>query len=167
MLREVADLRVVAAAELAGVELPVAGECLDQRGLAAAVGAHQRDMLAALEPQLDVAQQRAAGDADLALLHLQHHATAALRRLESEAQRLAVAGIARDPLGLRELLGARLGLSRARARAEAVDEAFEAGDLGFLALDRAPERELARSLLLAPGVPRAVEEPAAAAFQLE
>ena len=60
---------------------------------------------------------------------------------------------------LAELLGARLGLPRAGARPEAGHEALEPVDLGLLALDRAPEGQLARGLLLAPGVPGAGEEP--------
>ena len=42
-----------------------------------------------------------------------------------------------------------------------------AGDLGLLLLDRAAEGELARRLLLAPGVPGALEVARAAALELE
>ena len=75
------------------------------------------------------------------------------RAFEPEAQRRAVARRALDPLHLVELLGARLRLARAGAGAEAGDEALEPLDLRLLALDGAPERQLARGLLLAPGVP--------------
>ena len=63
------------------------------------------------------------------------------------------------------LLG--LGLARARSGAEAGDEVLEPRDLGLLALDRPPERELALSLLRAPGVPGALEEAPLAALELE
>jgi hypothetical protein len=50
---------------------------------------------------------------------------------------------------------------------EALDELLHARDLGLLLLDRAAQRELARGLLLAPGVPRALEEAAAPGLDLE
>src|SRR5204863_8320288 len=49
VLGQVADLGVVAAAHVAGGERRVADERAQQRGLAAAVGADERDVLAALE----------------------------------------------------------------------------------------------------------------------
>ena len=91
----------------------------------------------------------------------------ALGRLEGEAEALAVARVAGDALHLVELLRARLRLAGAGAGAEAGHEALEPLDLLLLALDRAPERELARRLLLAPGVPRALEELRAAGLELE
>src|SRR6202041_279128 len=54
VLGEVADLHVVPRAEPPRRQLTPPREGLDQRGLAAAVGPHQRDMLAALQPQLRV-----------------------------------------------------------------------------------------------------------------
>ena len=62
---------------------------------------------------------------------------------------------------------ARLRLAGARSGTPALDETLEASDLGLLALDRPPERELAGRLLLAPGVTGAREEAAAASLDLE
>src|SRR4051794_29121088 len=100
----------------------MARERVDERGLAAAVGADERHVLAALEPQVDVLHQRPARDRHLAALHLEDHAPAALGRLESEAELLAVTRVALDPLRSLELLGPRLRLARARAGAKAVHE---------------------------------------------
>src|SRR5204863_5507439 len=132
-----------------------------------AVRAHERHVLAPLEPQLEVLQQRPGTDLERAVLDLEDHAPRPLRRLEGEPQRLAVARVALDPLDLGQLLHARLRLARARARAEAVHEALQPRDLGLLLLDRAPEGELARRLLPAPGVPGAFEEPRAAGLELQ
>ena len=167
VLGEHAELDVVAAPQLARVELALAGERRDQRRLARAVGADQRHVLAALEPQLGVAQQLAVADPQLGVLELEDDAARALGRLEREAEALAVARVARDALHLVQALRARLRLARAGAGAEARDEALEPLDLLLLALDRAPERELARRLLLAPRVPRALEEARAAGLELE
>src|SRR5205814_85640 len=54
VLAEVADLRVVPPAQLAAVELAPPGERLDEGRLAGAVRAHERHVLAALEPELHV-----------------------------------------------------------------------------------------------------------------
>ena len=167
VLGEQAELDVVAAPQLAGVELALAGERRDQRRLARPVGPDQRHVLAALQPQLGVAQQLALADPQRRVLHLEHDPAGALGRLEREAERLAVARVAGDALHLVELLRARLRLARAGAGAEAGHEALEPLDLLLLALDRAAERELARRLLLAPGVPRALEELRAAGLELE
>ena len=167
VLGEQPELDVVAAPQLAGVELALPGQRLDQRRLAGPVGADQRHVLAALEPQLEVVEQRALADPQRPVLDLEHHASRPLGRLEGEAERLAVAGVARDPVDLLQLLHARLRLARPSAGPEAVDEPLEPRDLGLLLLDRPPERQLARRLLLAPGVPGALEEAAAAGLELE
>src|SRR4051794_24553986 len=57
VLGEVADLGVVASAQLALLELAASGQRLDQRRLAGAVRADERDVLAALEPQLGVVEE--------------------------------------------------------------------------------------------------------------
>ena len=157
----------MAAPQLAAVELAPAGQRGDQRRLAGAVGADQRDVLAALEPQLGVLQQRALADLEQPVLDLEDDAAGTLGRLEREAERLAVLRIGRQPVDLVELLRPRRRLAGARAGAEARHEALELGDLGLLLLDHPAERELALGLLGAPRVPRALEELGLAAFELE
>ncbi len=84
-----------------------------------------------------------------------------LRRSRSSRLR----ALALDPL---DLLEPRLRLSRLRRLvAEALDEVLHAGDLRLLAVDRLAERDLARRLLLAPGVPGAGEEAGPPRFELE
>ena len=79
-----------------------------------------------------------------------------------------VARVAVDPLDLVEGLDARLRLlGLRRLRAEALDERLHPRDLGLLLLDRLAERQLARRLLAAPRVPRALEVPRAAGLQLQ
>ena len=106
-------------------------------------------MLAALEPQLSVLDQRAwrVADLDPPVLELEDDPAGALDLTELEAERRAVLRIACDTLDLLELLASRLRLARARAGTPALDEALEARDLRLLALDRAAERELTRGLL--------------------
>ena len=87
--------------------------------------------------------------------------------LKAKPRPLLSRGSRVDALHLVEPLRARLRLAGARAGAEARDEALEALDLRLLALDGPAERELARRLLLAPGVPRAGEELRAAGLELE
>ena len=96
VLGEQPDLDVVPAPQLARRQLARAGERVDQRRLAGAVGADQRHVLAALEPQLEVLEQRALADPQRAVLDLEDHAARALGRLEREAERLAVARVALD-----------------------------------------------------------------------
>ena len=81
VLGEVADLHVVPGAELSGGELAPPGERLDQRRLARPVRPHQRDVLAALQPQLGVLEQRDRRPADLdaPIEQLEDHAPRALR----------------------------------------------------------------------------------------
>jgi hypothetical protein len=135
------------------------------------VGPDERDVLAALEPQLGVGQQdppRLVADLQAAVLDLEDHAAGSLGPLELEAQRAAVARIPFDPLHLVELLDPRLRLAGLRGLvAEALDEALHARDLRLLLLDRAPQRDLARRLLAAPVGPGAVEEARAPGLELE
>ena len=106
VLGEEAQLDVVAAAQLAVRERPAAGERLDQRRLARAVGADDRDVLAALEPQLGVLDQRAVAGADRRVLELERHASGAARAVELEPDRAAVGRIVLEPVHLGELLDA-------------------------------------------------------------
>src|SRR5205085_9537541 len=123
VLGEVADLHVVAAPQLAARERRLADERVQQRRLARAVGADERDVLAALEPELGVVEQdpgRVGADLDATVLELEDHAPAALRRLERELERALVARVALDALHLVALLDAVLRLARlARLVAEA------------------------------------------------
>jgi hypothetical protein len=159
VLREVAELHVVPGPQPPGVQLAAARERLDQRGLARAVRAHERDVLAALEPELAVLEQCPARHLEPPVLQLEHHPARPLGAAELEAERPPVGRIALDPLHLVELLDARLRLARLRRLvAEALDEALHARDLRLLLLDLLAELDLAGGGLLAPGVPRAGEE---------
>ena len=171
VLTEVADLDVVARAQPAAVELSLADQRLDEGRLAGAVGPDERDVLAALEPQLGVGEQdarRIGADLQARVVELEDDAPRALGLLEGELEPAPVARVALDALDLVELLEPVLGLARlGRLVAEALDEALHALDLGLLLLDRAAEGELARRLLAAPRVPGAVEEARAARLELE
>src|SRR5206468_11092315 len=107
------------------------------------------------------AEQNLVADRHLALEQLEHDPTAALRRLEVEAERGAITRISRQALDLLEPLGPGLRLAGPRAGAQPGDEAFQAPDRGLLARDRPPQSEVACSPLAAPGMPRAGEELAA------
>ena len=75
-------------------------------------------------------------------------------------------GIALDALDLGELLHARLRLvGLRRLVAEALDEPLHALDLRLLGVDRPAQRDLARGLLAAPLVPGAGEEARAAGLR--
>ena len=168
VLREVAELHVVPGAQPARLERAAPGERLDQGRLADAVGADERHVLAALEPELAVLEQRPAGHLEPRVVELEHHAAGALRGGEAEAERAVVARVALDALHLLQALDARLGLARlGRLVAEALDEALHAGDLALLLLDRLAQRDLARRQLAAPGVPGTREEARPARLQLE
>ena len=81
VLGEVADLDVVAGAQLAARRAArSADQRVDQRRLARAVGPDERDVLAALEPQLGVvrAARRRSADLERAVLELEDHAARAL-----------------------------------------------------------------------------------------
>ena len=127
-------------------------------------------MLAALEPQLGVLEQRdrRLPDLDTPIQQLEDHPPRALRRGELELQPLPIARIPLDSLDLRQPLHARLRLARLRGlRAEALDEALHPLDLGLLLVDRLAERHLPRGLLAAPLVPGAREEATPAGLQLQ
>ena len=96
----------MAGAELAVLEWPPARECLDQRGLARAVGAHQRDVLTALEPQLGVVEQLLVARLEVGMLEFENHPAAARRLVEAEAEAARVTRVALDLLHLGELLRA-------------------------------------------------------------
>ena len=169
VLREVPDAHVVARAQPARRELAQAGQCLDQRRLAAAIGADQRHVLGALEPHIGVVEQHhrrgavAAPELEPRIEQLEDDASRALRRRERELQAARRALVFLDPLHLRELLDARLRLAGLRGLvAEALDEAFRARDLRPLGVDRPAERQLARGLLAPPLVPASGEEARAA-----
>ena len=168
VLGEVAELDVVAAAQATGLERAVPGQRLDQRRLADPVRADQRDVLAALEPELAVLEQRATGHLEAGVVELEHHPPGALGGAEAEAERAGVGRVALDPLDLLQALHARLRLARLGGLvAEALDEALHALDLALLLLDRLAERDLASGELAPPRVPRAGEEARAARLQLQ
>ena len=58
MLREIADRELVGAGDMAGERRQLAREQLDQRRLAVAVGAEQRDAVVGVDPQGDAVQHR-------------------------------------------------------------------------------------------------------------
>ena len=171
VLGEVADLDVVPGAHRAGGRLALLGEGLDQGRLAGAVGADEDDVLAAFE--LRGWRRRAAcGPAPRSspLTSFSTTRPGPLRFDEGEAQVAAIARFGLDAvaLDLVDLLEPRLRLfGLGRLVAEALDEALHPLDLRLLALDRLAAGDLARRLLLAPGVPGAGEEAAALGLQLE
>ncbi len=168
VLGHVAEGHLVAGLQLPGGQLAPAHQGLDQGGLPAAVPAHERHVLAALDPQRGVLDQRAAGHLDPAALQLEHHPPRALRVGEGERQLARVPRVALDPVHLLQPLDARLRLARlGRLRAEALDEPLQPRDLRLLLLDRPAERQLPRRLLLAPRVPGAGEEPRAPGLELQ
>ena len=149
VLREMADLHVVACRELAARERPHARERVDERRLAGAVGSDERHVLAALEPQLGAVEQhlrRIRADLDAPADQLEDDAPRALRRLEVELQPLAVARVALDALDLVQALDARLRLlGLRRLRPEALDERARAARSRPAACrSRAPSRSRAR-----------------------
>src|SRR6185437_9771204 len=167
VLRQVAELDVVTRPQLALLQGPPPRQRLDQRGLAHAVRPDEGHVLASLEPQVGAGEQLLVARRKRRALQLQDNTARTRRLVEAEAERTPVARVALDPLHLLEPLGARLRLPRARAGAEAGHEPLQPLDLRLLALDRAAEGQLARGLLLAPGVPGPGEEARAPALQLE
>ena len=167
VLGQEAELDVVAASQLAVAQREPAGQRLDQRGLAGAVGADQGHVLAPLEPQLGAFEQLALARGDRRSLELQRDAPAARGLLELEPRRTARAAVVLQTVDLRQLLHARLGLAGACSRTEARHEPFQALDFRLLALDGPLRCQLACRLLLAPGVPRAGEEARPPRLQLE
>ena len=117
-----------------------------------------------------VGEQGPARHLDRRAHQLDHDPAGALGLDEGEAQVAAVALLGLDPvaLDLVDLLQPRLRLPRlGRLVAEALDEALHALDLGLLALDRLAAGDLARRLLLAPGVPGPGEEARPLRLQLQ
>ena len=164
MLREVRELDTVA-----DPAQPAADDRVEQRRLAGAVRSDEGDVLAALEHELGVLEQRLVACGERDLLGLEHHSAAARGLEELEAQRPALALRRLDAhlLDPRDLLQLRLCLPGFRAVAEAGDEALEARDvlglpLGLLRLQRGPCR-----LLLPPDVPLAREVDRLAGLELE
>ena len=128
-------------------------------------------MLAAFDFELGVLEQRPPGDLDRR------------RRPVSATTRPGRSGVAKEKRRLRlsrcsALAPSRLILSICLSRdcaclrlgrlvAEALDESLHPLDLRLLALDRLAEGDLARRLLLAPGVPGPGEEAGALRLQLQ
>ena len=149
---------------------------LEQRRLAGAVRPDERDVLAALDRERRVVQQRPAGNRDLQVFGLEHGAAAARRIDEPEAEPARSARQQGDLVGRAgalllqapDLPELRLCLLRLRLLvAEARDEAFEPRDVlletcGLLLRCGQPHRALAP-----PFVPRAGEIRRASRFELE
>ena len=164
VLREVRDLDAVPdPAE------PAADDRLEQRRLARAVRADQGDVLAPLEHELGVLEQRLRARSEVESLRLDDHSPAAHGLQELEAERATAGAGGVDTFGLDpgDLLQLRLRLPRLRPVAEARDEALEPGDV--LGLPLGPLRLVGEpgGLLLAPDVPLAGEVGRAAALELE
>ena len=92
VLGQEAELDVVAASQLAVAQREPAGQRLDQRGLAGAVGADQGHVLAPLQPQLGAFEQLALARRDRRSLELQRDAPAARGLLELEPRRIRPRG---------------------------------------------------------------------------
>jgi hypothetical protein len=164
VLGEVRELDAVAQSAEAAAD-----DRLEQRRLPRAVGADQRHVLAPLEHELRVGEERLRPGGEVEALRLEHDPAAPGRLQELEAERAAAVPRRLHPLLLDpgDLLQLRLRLARLRPVAEAGDEALEPRDvlrlpLGELRLQREPRR-----LLLPPDVPLAREVRRPAALELE
>ncbi len=105
-------------------------------------------MLAALEPQLAVLDQGAAGHLDASAGQLEHDAAVRSAPPKLKPSERLSRRIALDALHLLEPLHARLSLARLRRLVpEALDEALHARDLRLLLLDLLAELDVARGLL--------------------
>ncbi len=63
-LRQIADLQARLHEALAGIEIELAGQGLQDGGLAAAIGADQADALALTQPERDPGEERPAAERD-------------------------------------------------------------------------------------------------------
>ncbi len=135
VLREVADLQPVAFDAPARQQRLLAGERLDQRGLAGAVRTEQAESSARAQRQLHVAHDGAVAIAQCRVLERQQRIRRAQRLGEFEVERrVDVRG--GDVLQPVERLEAALRLARlARLGAEALDEARHVRDLALLLLE--------------------------------
>ena len=127
-------------------------------------------MLAPLDRERHVVQERASRNGDLEALGLDHDAARALRLQELEPKRAAAAAGDLDAHLFQavDLLQLRLRLPGLRRLvAEPLDEALEPRELLGLALGRAGGVLGARGLLAAPDVPFAREVRRLSALQLE
>ena len=135
VLREVAHLHAAAEGHRAVVRLGLAGDQLEQRGLARAVDAHHAPALPAADQEVEPVVDLAAAVALVDVLQLDHVLAGARRWRKLEHQRLAALGRL-DVLDLVELLHPALHLRRVGgARLEALDEADFLGEHGLLALE--------------------------------
>src|SRR5262249_6678957 len=160
-----------------GRRLTLSEHGLEQGRLARSVRSDETDVLAALDRERDVIEQRPAADRDLQVVRLDDRASAPRRLEELEAQSsasscqeldlaLRLASLLLEPADLRQL---RLCLPRhlRRRRTETCDEAFEPLDVPPDTLRRFRRSLEPRGLLATPVVPRACEERRASGFELE
>src|SRR5438552_2144110 len=176
LLREVRRNHSVTHPLAPGIGTAPAEDRFDQRRLAGAVRADERDMLAALDRKRRVVQQRPPWDADLERLRLEHGAPAARRVDEAETEPSRLARQQRDLLAdLFLLLSKTADLPQLRLRllrlgllvAEPCDEALEPRDVFRIARGFLRRRLEPRRLLDPPLVPRPGEVRRAARFELE
>src|SRR5262249_11375193 len=171
LLREVADLHAVADAHALA-----AHDALEQRRLAGAVRADERDVLAPLEGEGRAAQELAVADADVEAVGLDHDAAAprGLQELEPERSPLArqqgdlvgsAAPLLLEPTDLRQLRLRLLGLRLLVP--EALDEALEPLDVRMHPVGLLLRVDQPRRLLTPPRVPRPGEERAPTRDDLE
>ena len=157
VLREVAHARVVPPADLAGVGregvrarlgvevLVGADQELEERRLADAASADDRDPVAAVEVQADAVEHDLVAECLADALDAEHVAPARLLDLEAhvgphEARALCALGLD-DLFELLNLLQAALGLlALGRVRAKPLHEVLELADLLLGALRRRPRR---------------------------
>src|SRR4051812_47416095 len=177
LLREVRGNDSVAEPDEALVCLAPVEHRLEERRLARAVRAHQRDVLAALDRKAGSLEQDPVSDRNAQVLGLDDRAPAARRLEELEAES---PGLARQEVDLarrlRPLLLEAFDLTHLhlcfachllRGRTEPRDEALEALDVCADAPCRLRRRLQACGLLEAPRVPRAGEIRRAAGLELE
>ena len=172
LLREVADLNAVA-----GANAFAAHELLEERRLAGAVRANERDVLSPLERERGLTEQNpVARHRHVQTIRLDHRASTPRRLEELEAEPARLAGEERDLVGGGGALlleSADVGQLRLRLfrlvllGTEPLDEALEPDDVGLHALHLLLRVQGPRSLLAPPRVPRAGEERRAAGVELE
>ncbi len=135
VLRQVAEHDLVAEGEFAAVGLVGAGDALEQGGLADAVGADDRDLLAAGGVEGDVLEDRLVVERLPQAVDRERQLAARGLLLEADERPLDVAALEVDQLDLGDRAPARLGLAGLLGvGAEPLDELLELGDPLLLAL---------------------------------
>jgi hypothetical protein len=169
MLREIGDRQFVGARHFTRERREPSGEQLDQRRLAIAVGAKQRDAVVIVDAERHAAEHRGCRIvADGGVVDRDDRRRQQFFRRGKADLAHVLGHQRRDRLQPLQHLDAGLGLARFRGFGlEAVDEGLQAGALGFLALDGLGVEQLARGALLLEGGVSALVERELAALQMQ